>query len=80
LQLKIEGEYRLIDVVQRLVVNLKKQNYEVRREKEKLQITVRGEQRKVIDVIAKRRCLITEESEKIYLDFKDTMNHNNAAQ
>ena len=80
LQLKIEGEYRLIDVVQRLVVNLKKQNYEVRREKEKLQITVRGEQRKAIDVIAKRRCLITEESEKIYLDFKDTMNHNNAAQ
>ena len=79
MQLKIEGEYRLIDVVQRLIVNLKKQNYEIRREKEKLQITVRGEQRKVIDVIAKRRCLITEESEKIYLDFKDTMNHNSAA-
>jgi hypothetical protein len=70
----------LIEVVQRLVVNLKKQNYEVRREKEKLQITVRGEQRKAIDVIAKRRCLITDQSEKIYLDFKDTMNHNNAAQ
>jgi hypothetical protein len=40
---KIEGEYQLMDVVQRLIVNLKKQIYEVRRDKEKLQIAVRGE-------------------------------------
>ena len=69
----------MIDVVQRLIVNLKKQIYEVRRDKERLQYTVRGEQRKAIDVIAKRRCLITEESEKIYLDFKDTMHQNSNA-
>jgi hypothetical protein len=75
LQLKIEGEYRLIDVVQRLIVNLKKQIYEVRRDKERLQVTVRGEQRKAIEVIAKRRDLITGESDKIYMDFKDTMLH-----
>lgn len=73
LLLKIESEYQLVDVVQRLIVNLKKQINEVRREKEKLQIAVKGEQRKVIDVISKRRTLITEESEKIYLDFKDTI-------
>jgi len=44
--LKLEGEYHLIDAVQRLIVNLKKQIYDVRKEKERLQIAVRGEQRK----------------------------------
>jgi hypothetical protein len=72
--MKIENEYQLMEIVQRLIVNLKKQTNEVRREKERLQYAIRGEQRKAIDVISKRRNLITEESEKIYMDFRDTMN------
>lgn len=71
--MKIESEYQLMEVVQRLIVNLKKQTNEVRREKERLQIAVRGGQRKTMDVISKRRTLITEESEKIYMDFRDTI-------
>lgn len=54
-------------------MNLKKQVNEVRREKERLQITVRGEQKRAIEVRNKRRTLITEESEKIFMDFRDTM-------
>jgi hypothetical protein len=73
LLMKVESEYQLVDVVHRLIINLKKQINEVRRDKERLQIAVRGEQRKTIDVINKRRTLITEESEKIYMDFKDTI-------
>ena len=68
--LKIEGEYELMDVVQRLIVNLKKQTNEVRREKERLQITVRGEQRKILEVISKRKELVSEESSKIYADYR----------
>jgi PHD/YefM family antitoxin component YafN of YafNO toxin-antitoxin module len=46
---------------------------EVRRDKERLQITVRGEQRRAIEVRNKRKTLITEESEKIFMDFKETI-------
>lgn len=71
-----------------MIVNLKKQTNEARRDKERLQIAIKGEQRKTIDVISKRKTLITEESEKIYMDFKQTLftngpsvsthhNHNN---
>ena len=70
---KIENEYQLVEVVQRLIVNLKKSTNEVRRDKERLQIAVRGGQRKAIDVISKRKTLITEESEKIFMDFKETL-------
>lgn len=35
-----------MEVVQRLIVNLKKQINEARRDKERLQIQVRGEQRR----------------------------------
>ena len=73
--MKIESEYQLMDVVQRLIVNLKKQVNEVRRDKERLQITIRGEQRKAIDVISKRRNMITEETEKIYYDYRETMSN-----
>ena len=75
--LKLEGEYHLIDAVQRLIVNLKKQIYDVRKEKERLQISIRGDQRKQIEVINKRRALVNEESEKIYYDFNQTMNQTN---
>jgi hypothetical protein len=68
-----------MDVVQRLIVNLKKQINEVRRDKERLQIAVRGEQRRAMDVISKRRTLITEESDKIYLDFRETIQNNGGA-
>lgn len=77
--MKVSGEYQLMDVVQQLIVNLKKQINDVRRDKERLQISIRGEQRKVIDVINKRKTLITEESEKIYMDFKETIGHGPAA-
>lgn len=75
LEYKIEGESQLIDVVQRLIVNLKKQINDVRRDKERLQISVRGEQKRMMEVINKRKTMINEESEKIYYDFKETMNH-----
>lgn len=52
---------------------MKKQLNEVRRDKEKVQIAIRGEQKRAMEVINKRRYLITEETEKIYFDFKETM-------
>ena len=74
--MKVESEYQLVDVVHKLITNLKKLINDVRKEKERLQITVKGEQRKAIDVINKRRTLIAEESDKIYKDYRNTMTHN----
>jgi chromosome segregation ATPase len=72
IETECRAEHELLEAIQMMVTNYKKQIHEIRREKEKLQINVKNSH-KMIENLQKRKDVLEDDSTKLFMDFKEAM-------
>lgn len=66
---EMRNERKLVDAISQMVISMKKQIYEVKKDKEKFSVMIKQDY-KVIESLAKRKEVLDGDGTKLVLDFQ----------